>query len=79
MVMVIILLLFWEQLFSQPQSITQKRVDIDLLTAQEREHWFLQRLDLIFSIFFHEWKKTPKENLHKEFRREPGRGVKEGA
>ena len=23
--------------------------------------------------------KTPKENLHKEFRRDPGRGVKEGA
>ena len=29
--------------------------------------------------FSHERKKTPKENLHKEFRRDPGRGVKEGA
>ena len=30
--------------FSQPQSITQKGVHARLLTAREREHWFLQHL-----------------------------------
>ena len=29
--------------------------------------------------FLSRTEKTPKENLHKEFRRDPGRGVKEGA
>ena len=29
--------------------------------------------------FFSRTEKAPKENLHKEFRRDPGRGVKEGA
>ena len=32
--------------FSQPQSITQNGVHIDLLTAREREHWFLQHFSL---------------------------------
>ena len=31
-------------MISQPQSITQKGVHAHLLTAREREHWFLQRL-----------------------------------
>ena len=30
--------------YSQPQSITQKGVHARLLTAREREHWFLQHL-----------------------------------
>ena len=32
------------QICSQPESITQKGVHIDPLTAREREHWILQHL-----------------------------------
>ena len=38
--------------FSQPQSITQKGVHAHLVTAQEREHWFLQHLSHFLAANF---------------------------
>ena len=37
---------------SQPQSITQKGVHTHLLTAREREHWFLQHLSHFLAVNF---------------------------
>ena len=41
--------------------------------------WFTAENVTEKRAIFTNGKKTPKENPHKEFRRDPGRGVKEGA
>ena len=57
---------------SRPKSTLQGSV-LDL----ERER--APNADCAENHRFSRTEKAPKENLHKEFRRDPGRGVKEGA